>query len=120
MIYYFLVVVAGYLITLTLGSVFVRWVCVSLEISKAKEAGVERAGRVIGFFERFIVLTFVLLDQYTALAFVLAAKSIARFRELEDRNFAEYYLVGTLASISFALFCGLIIKFLFKAINTGP
>lgn len=32
----------------------------------------------------------------------LAAKSIARFKELEDRAFAEYYLVGTLMSVAVA------------------
>jgi len=120
MVYYFLLIIVGYLITLILGSLFVRQICANLNINKAKESGLERAGRAIGLFERFIILTFVLLSQYTALAFVLAAKSIARFKELEDRNFAEYYLVGTLASVSFALFCGLIMKFLLKVINLGP
>jgi formate/nitrite transporter FocA (FNT family) len=29
----------------------------------------------------------------------VAAKSIARFEELKQREFAEYFLVGTLASV---------------------
>jgi hypothetical protein len=39
----------------------------------------EGAGRVIGYFERFIVLTLFLLAQYDAIAFIFTGKSIARF-----------------------------------------
>ena len=55
-------------------------------------------------------MTFVLLHQFAAVGLVIAAKSIARFRELEDRNFAEYYLVGTLASTLIAVVVGLAVS----------
>lgn len=77
-----------------------------------EESGIKYAGLVIGFLERFIILTFVLLNQYSAIAFIFTAKSIARFEELKNRIFAEYYLIGTLSSVSFTIFCGEIIKFL--------
>lgn len=57
-----------------------------------------RMGKLIGCLERWIVVTLVLLSQWAAIAFVFAAKSIARIKQIEDREFAEYYLVGTLAS----------------------
>lgn len=79
-----------------------------------ERTGVKGTGKIIGILERFVILTFVLLNQYTGIAIVLMAKSIARFDELKERDFAEYYLVGTLASISFALGCGIIMKFLLK------
>ena len=60
--------------------------------------------------QRVMVLTFVLVDQYTAITIVFAAKSIARFNELEDRNMAEYYLIGTLLSITFALIIGIVTR----------
>jgi hypothetical protein len=41
---------------------------------------------------------------------VVAAKSLARFKALEDREFAEYFLVGTLASLLLALVGGLAVK----------
>ncbi|MDI6641021.1 MAG: hypothetical protein QME68_01750 [Elusimicrobiota bacterium] len=66
--------------------------------------------------ERFIILTFVLFNQYSAIAFIFTAKSIARFEELKNRDFAEYYLVGTLSSVAFAIFCGEIMKFLLRKI----
>lgn len=44
----------------------------------------------------------------TAVGFVVAAKTILRFRQLDDRHFAEYDLPGTLASVSVALGSALI------------
>lgn len=63
-------------------------------------------GRAIGVLERALALTLVLLDQYGALGLVIAAKALARFKAMEDRDFAEYFLVGTLASLLLALLAG--------------
>jgi hypothetical protein len=65
-------------------------------------------GRIIGILERLIVLTLVLMGQWGAIGFVMAAKSIARFKDLENRQFSEYYLIGTLASVLFAIATGLV------------
>jgi hypothetical protein len=67
-------------------------------------------GRMIGILERMILLTLVLVEQWGAVGFVLAAKSIARFRELDDRAFSEYYLIGTLASVLVAVGSGLAVQ----------
>jgi len=72
--------------------------------------GLEGAGMVIGIIERVLVLTFVLVNQYTAITIIFAAKSIARFNELKDRKTAEYYLIGTLISITFATIIGITIR----------
>jgi hypothetical protein len=63
-------------------------------------------GRLIGILERALVLTLVLLGQFGALGFVVAAKALARFRGLDDRDFAEYFLIGTLASLLHAVVVG--------------
>jgi Protein of unknown function (DUF3307) len=68
----------------------------------------ERVGQAIGVLERLLVVVFVLIRAEVAIGLVLAAKTIARFRQLDDREFAEYYLLGTLASISVAIFSGLL------------
>jgi hypothetical protein len=70
----------------------------------------ENAGEVIGIIERILILTFVLVGSYEAVAFSVAAKSIARFNELDDKYFAEYYLLGTSISVSIAVVVGVIIK----------
>jgi hypothetical protein len=62
-----------------------------------------RVGATIGVLERLLIVTFVLAGAEAAVGFVIAAKTIARFRQLDDRDFAEYYLLGTLASVSVAI-----------------
>lgn len=71
------------------------------------------AGAYIGIAERVLVLTLVLLDQLTAIGFLLAAKSVLRFGELrgaEDRKLTEYVLMGTLLSVSTAMLLGLLVR----------
>jgi hypothetical protein len=67
-------------------------------------------GRTIGVLERFTVFTLVLLGQWGALGLVVAAKSIARFPELKDQNFSDYYLIGTLSSILVAVATGILVR----------
>jgi hypothetical protein len=75
---------------------------------------IQRTGNYIGILERMLILTFVLNNSLTAVAFIFTAKSIARFNELNNREFAEYYLVGTLSSTALAICGGLIASFLNK------
>jgi hypothetical protein len=67
-------------------------------------------GRAIGILERMFALTLVLLDRWDALGFLVAAKSLARFKDLDDRRRAEYYLVGTLISLLGATVCALLVR----------
>jgi hypothetical protein len=62
-----------------------------------------RVGATIGILERILVVVFVLTGTEAAIGFVVAAKTLARFRLLDDRDFAEYYLLGTLASVAVAI-----------------
>lgn len=85
--------------------------------AKVREAGERHRqsaarGQAIGMLERTLLLTLVLLDQWGALGFVLAAKSIARFKDLDERDMSEYYLVGTLLSTTLAVGTGLVVKLL--------
>ena len=58
--------------------------------------------------ERLIVSALVLANASTAVGFVIAAKTLARFKQLDDREFAEYYLLGTLASTAVAILSSLL------------
>lgn len=70
----------------------------------------EKASEYIGLLERMLILTLVINDALNSIAFIIAAKSIARYSELNDKKFAEYYLIGTLTSTSMAVFAGLLLK----------
>lgn len=67
-------------------------------------------GRTIGILERLILLILVIIGQWGALGFVIAAKSIARFKDLDKRDFSERYLIGTLASVLVAIASGLSVR----------
>jgi hypothetical protein len=69
-------------------------------------------GRTIGNLERYLALTLVLFNQWAALGLIMAVKAIARFPEFTRRrhkDFAEYYLIGTLTSVLVALASGIIV-----------
>jgi hypothetical protein len=67
-----------------------------------------RVGATIGILERILIVVFVLTGSEAAIGFVVAAKTLARFRLLDDRDFAEYYLLGTLASVAVAIVTALV------------
>jgi hypothetical protein len=69
-----------------------------------------RVGRHIGILERGLLLTLVFADALSGVGLVIAAKSLARFKELDKKGLAEYYLVGTLASTLTAVGLGLLVK----------
>ncbi len=67
-------------------------------------------GRAIGVFERLLITMLVLAQAEAAVALVVGVKTIARYRQLDDRSFAEYYLLGTLASVSIGIGTGLLAR----------
>lgn len=92
------------------AGIFVKMILA--EITKDNNAAVDtdhkenaNAGFLIGVLEREIILFLGILGQFGAIGFVLTAKSIARFKQLEDKNFSEKYLVGTLLSVFIAILC---------------
>lgn len=70
-----------------------------------------KAGRLIGSLERCLIVLFVVLDQYEAIGFLVAAKSILRFKEINESMKSEYVLAGTLLSVSLAIFIGLAVRY---------
>ena len=69
-----------------------------------------KVGATIGASSGLLIVTFMLAGADAAIGFVIAAKTIARFRLLDDRDFAEYYLLGTLGSVAVAIITGLVAR----------
>lgn len=77
-----------------------------------KDTGMMNAGSVIGILERILIFTFVIMNQYTAIGFLVAAKSILRISD-RDENFkgkTEYIIIGTLLSFGVAILTGELAK----------
>lgn len=105
-----LIAVAAAIVVAQSGTPFVRGV-----LNKAGTLGNVgssqlNAGRVIGVFERLLVFASVLLGQLELAGFLVAAKGFIRGRELESKDFSEYFILGTLASVSFAGGIGYLVR----------
>jgi hypothetical protein len=96
----------------TPAAVLVKLVLDTLPVPEPDAPGSGRAspqdadaggGRLIGILERETIILLVFQQQFAAIGFILAAKSIARYKQLEQQPFAEKYLVGTLTSVLTAL-----------------
>jgi hypothetical protein len=105
----------GFLLAANEANLLVRWLLGRLQIKPGTnltminpgiDAGEYNRGRVIGLLERVLIYAFVLSGQFGAIGFTLAAKGFTRFKELENRGFAEYVLIGTLLSSSIAMAVG--------------
>lgn len=111
-----LILVTTYLIVLKPSNILIRCVLSTLHLTAISEIDspemsrerkdLERAGRWIGAMERVLALTLVLLGQYTAIGFIIAAKSILRYGDKALRK-TEYVLVGTLLSFGIAVLLGI-------------
>lgn len=98
-----------YVTVIFAGGYLIRY-CVRLRFKEGSpQNGAKNlvAGMYIGWIERFLVLTALLCRSPEAVGLMLTAKSIARFSELKDDGSAEYFLLGTLLSLSLAMVGGL-------------
>ncbi|QZY55758.1 DUF3307 domain-containing protein [Crassaminicella profunda] len=69
--------------------------------------GLKKAGKIIGILERLLIITLVINNALSAIGFVIAAKSIARYDKITTKKeFAEYYLIGTFSSVLIGLIGG--------------
>jgi hypothetical protein len=55
------------------------------------------------------VLTAIAVQTPTLVGLILTGKSIARFPELKNASFVEYFLIGTLLSLFLSLLGGIIL-----------
>lgn len=67
---------------------------------QATPEGAEGPGFVIGKLEDVLVISFVIVEAYTALALVFAAKNLVR-KDTGDHE--SYYVLGTLGNFTWAL-----------------
>lgn len=107
----------GLLLVLNEANIMLRYILELTGLASLGTKGVEvdqqeySTGRIIGLLERIFIFLFVLLQQYAAIGFILAAKGVARFQDFKSRTFAEYVLIGTLLSALLAMLIAFGIKF---------
>lgn len=102
-------VVIAYLLMLKPTSVMLSLFVRKWAPSVATDRSLPNAGKWIGYLERILILTFILTGNAEGIGFLLAAKSVFRFGELnkaQDIKTTEYVLIGTLASFTVAILVG--------------
>ena len=62
-----------------------------------------RGGLWIGFIERFAVAGAILMGQVSLIAVIVAVKGLGRFKELGTPEASEKFVLGTLASMTWAV-----------------
>ncbi len=115
-----LILTAGFVAAVRMGAFFVDFAVVpfleQIELENTPQQrvrGLRNGGRTIGQLERALIFVFVLINQFAAIGFLIAAKSIFRFGELRERSNrmeAEYIIIGTLISFLWAIVAGLITR----------
>ncbi|MEN0651921.1 MULTISPECIES: DUF3307 domain-containing protein [Hyphobacterium] len=94
-----------------------RFVLPSIEKKDATaDNGLVAGGAWIGLLERSLIFLLILIGQFEAIGYLLAAKSILRFQYAKDRSHSEYVIIGTLASFSWAIGLALITQTLLSRI----
>lgn len=83
----------------------------SINLEQPEKGGepMQNAGLYIGWLERFLLLTALMMQSPGTAGLILAAKAIARYPEFKSEHFAEYFLIGTLLSFSIAVLGGVIL-----------
>jgi len=81
------------------------------------EPGLVRGGRIIGMAERLLIYVFVLAGAPSAIGFLVTAKSLFRFGEVngkQQRRHAEYIIIGTLVSFAYAVTLSYLVRMILR------
>jgi hypothetical protein len=113
-----LLVTVTYTAVIFAGGYLVRSMTRSLTEEMTAPVGEDKdalrnAGLYIGWLERFLVLTALMVQSPAMIGLILTGKSIARLGELKGPKFAEYFLIGTLLSLSVAISGGIFLMLMF-------
>ena len=111
------ILVGGYLVLLGTSGIVVNYILSKISgepISQKIGKEARDTGFVIGKCENLLILTFMLLDAYTALALVFAAKTIVRKEDMSKNTL--FFLAGTMINVTYSIMIGLVIKLLIEFI----
>ncbi|WP_426485991.1 DUF3307 domain-containing protein [Flavobacterium sp. 2] len=112
----FWILITGFLLVTKPTSIFIKTI-ISIWSPESQNShqdnSLANAGNYIGILERLLIVCFILTNHFEAIGFLLAAKSIFRFGDLQeakDRKLTEYVMIGTLISFGIAIVAGLVIQ----------
>jgi hypothetical protein len=106
--------VAGYSVLLCTSGIVLEFILsrISKKTYSTKELSKRErdTGFVVGKCENVLIVTFILLDAYTALAIIFAAKAVVRREDMSKNTL--FFLAGTMINVTYSIIIGLIVKIL--------
>lgn len=109
--YKIILILLAYIVLIFTSGIMVRFV-LSRASHKNKEKIAKKdqwdTGFIIGKCENILILTFIIVDAYTALALIFAAKVIIRQEDIKKNSL--YYLAGNMVNVTYSLVIGIILK----------
>ena len=86
---------------------------------RIEESVTNEAGKYIGILERLFVFAFIVFDFWSGIGFLIAAKSVFRFSDINnanDRNLTEYIVIGTFLSFGISMLVAILYLHFIKLI----
>ncbi len=98
------IVVSGIILTVQVGAIVIRLAVRDIDAG-VSDAGLPNGGFLIGCLERGLIMILFFIGQPAGVGFLIAAKSILRFGEIQknERKMSEYIIIGTFMSFSWGL-----------------
>ena len=97
----FIHIILIYLLALKPTNILIREVFRDYDIKTPNSDDLPNAGKLIGNLERVLIITLGLAGLLEAVGFLIAAKSILRYKDTDNLK-TEYVLIGTLLSFGIA------------------
>ena len=110
-------VTTAYLLVLKPSSILLGLFLKQWTPASGQSYSLPKAGQWIGYLERVLILTFMFINSLEGVGFLLAAKSVFRFGELnkaKEIRTTEYVLIGTMSSFALAIIIGIATRYLIK------
>jgi len=121
----YICIISGFLLLVFTSGKVVEWILEGVAHQSLEEVAADgepaetkkrlAIGNVIGKCENIIILAFLILEAYTAIAIVVTAKTIVRKEEIEKNSM--YFLAGTLVNVSYSVLVGFVLKMLLPLIR---
>lgn len=71
-------------------------------------------GKMIGNLERLLIFIAIIIQEWSLVGIVVVLKTIARYKELDDQDKSEYFLIGSLFSLLWAVSISVLVLLIIK------
>ena len=105
------VLLAGYIVLMATSGKVVNYILSRIStqpVSQTVSKEVRDTGFVVGKCENLLIITFMILDAYTALSLVVAAKALVRSEDMRKNSL--FFLAGTMINVTYSIMAGFFIK----------